>query len=93
MLAVHDKLTLCWIAATPVPDTASEVGEFVALLVNDRFPELVPLAWGVNVTVTVALWPAFNVTGSDKPPSLNSALFEAAPEIVTPAPFAVMVAF
>jgi hypothetical protein len=93
VLAVQPRLAVCCTGATPVPDTASAVGEFVALLVKDRLPELAPLACGVNVTVKVALWPAFNVIGKDKPLSLNSALFEEASEIVTPEPFAVIVAF
>jgi len=92
VLAVHDKLTVCCIGAAPVPARASATGAFVALLAKDTLPELAPPACGVNVTMNVALCPAFKVRGSVKPPSLNSALFDAAPEIVTPAPLAVMVA-
>jgi len=93
VLAVHDKLTICCIGATPVPARASATGEFVALLTNDTLPEVAPPTCGVNVTMKVALCPAFKVIGRVKPPSLNSALFEAAPEILTPRPLAVMVAF
>ena len=63
------------------------------MLANDTPPELAPPTCGVNVTMKVALCPAFKVIGRVKPPSLNSALFEAAPEILTPRPLAVMVAF
>lgn len=50
-------------AAVPVPATASEVGEFAALLRNEMFPEVAPAAWGANVSVKEMLWPAAIVTG------------------------------
>ena len=58
-------------AATPVPVTASEVGEFAALLRNEMFPETAPVAWGANVSVKETLWPAAIVTGKLIPLSEN----------------------
>ncbi len=56
------------------------MGEFEALLANDRDAEAVPLALGVNVTVKVEDWPAGIVTGNEIPESTKSPLF--APEIL-----------
>jgi hypothetical protein len=48
------------------------VGEFVALLVNERLPEAAPLDLGVKVTVKEADEPAGTVMGSEMPDSANS---------------------
>lgn len=91
VLAVHDRLTRCCTAAVPVPLTACATGAFVALLVNVTLPEVAPLAVGVNVMVKLALCPALRLRGSVRPLSANSALLDAADEIVTPDPDAVNV--
>jgi hypothetical protein len=91
VLAVHNRLTLCCVSATPVPVTVSATGEFVALLLSERLPEVAPPACGVKVTVKLALCPAFNVRGNVSPVSENSALVDAAAEMVTPAPLALTV--
>ncbi len=43
---------------TPVPDTASELGEFVALLSSDTVPLTLPVAFGANTTFNSAVCPA-----------------------------------
>ncbi len=65
------------------------VGEFEALLKNDKDPEVAPLACGVKVTVKELDLPAGIVTGSEIPESTNSPLFRLAEETVTDAPLAV----
>ena len=75
----------------PLPVTEAADGAFVALLVKEMLPEDVPLAWGANVTVNVALCPAAMVAGNDKPLSVNLGLLEPAEAIVTLAPLAVSV--
>ena len=47
-LAFQESITRCWLALIPFPVTFSIVGEFEALLLNEIFPEAVPLLWGVN---------------------------------------------
>jgi hypothetical protein len=91
VLAVHDRLTLCWTAPVPVPLTACASEAFVALLVNEMLPEVAPLVVGAKVTVKPALWPVPRLRGSVRPLSANSALLDAADEIVTPDPDAVNV--
>jgi len=73
----------------PVPFSAMTVGEFVALLVKDKVPEVAPLDWGVNVTVNEADEPAPIVTGSEIPDSVNSLFVMLADVTVTAAPVAV----
>jgi hypothetical protein len=75
----------------PVPVMVCTVGEFEALLANDRDAEVAPLACGVKVTVKVADWPAVRVAGSEMPESTNSLLLRLADETVTDAPLAVRV--
>jgi hypothetical protein len=48
-----------------------------------------PAVCGLKVTVNEALWPAGMVTGSERPPTLNTELFELAAVTVTFAPLAV----
>ena len=91
VLAVHDRLTLCCTGAVPVPVTDSATGPFVALLVNEKPPEVAPLAFGLNLSVNVALCPGPRVTGNVKPVNVNSALLEETDEIVTPDPVALNV--
>lgn len=84
----HVRSTECVSGAAPVPVSDWTAGEFVALLVKDRFPEVAPLDWGVNVTAKEADEPAAIVTGSEIPDSVNSLFVLAADEIVTAAPVA-----
>lgn len=72
-----------------MPVRASAVGEFDALLGNDRVPEVAPLDCGVNVTVKVADCPAGIVAGNEIPESTNSLLESLAGCTVTAAPLAV----
>src|SRR5208282_1828981 len=65
------------------------VGEFEALLENDKVAEVAPLACGVKVTVKAVDCPAGIVTGSEIPESTNSPLFRLADETVTDAPLAI----
>ena len=49
-------------------------------------PLAAPAAVGLNNTVNVVLWPAFNVKGSESPLRLNPLPLAAAAEIVTLVP-------
>lgn len=71
----------------PVPVRVWTVGEFVALLAKDRFPEAAPLDVGVKVTVKDADPFAAIVTGSVIPDKVNS-LAMLSDETVTAAPVA-----
>jgi hypothetical protein len=57
------------VASVPARDTA--VGELAAVLVIVKLPMAAPDAVGVNVTLTVMLWPAFNVVGNVLPTVAN----------------------
>ena len=59
------------------------------MLANEREAEVVPLAWGVKVTVKGADWPAVKVTGKEIPEKTNSLLLRLADVIVSEAPVAV----
>lgn len=62
----------------PVPTRVTVVGEFPAVLVTVSAPVAAPAAVGVNVTLSVRFWLAFNVTGRVTPVDANG------PEIVNP---------
>lgn len=51
------------VAAMPVPFREMRVGEFVALLTNERLPSTLPPCSGANSTVAVVLWPAASFMG------------------------------
>src|SRR5271154_6517371 len=68
LLAVQERLTLCWGGGVPVPVKVSMVGEFEALLVNDTLPDAEPVAVGANVTVNCTGWPGGTVMGNDDNP-------------------------
>ncbi len=89
VLATQDNWTVCTGAAVPVPIIVCTVGEFDALLENDRDADVAPLDCGVNVTVKVADCPAGIVAGSEIPESANSLLLRLADVTVTDAPVAV----
>ena len=59
------------------------------MLVNVSVALAAPETCGLKVTVNEALWPAGIVTGSGRPPRLNTELFELAAVTVTFAPLAV----
>ena len=64
LVGLTDRL---FVAATPVPLKAIEVGEVGELLVIDMLPETAPAAAGTKVTVIVLCWPAFTLRGSEYP--------------------------
>jgi hypothetical protein len=64
-------------AGVPVPARVTVVGEFPAVLVIFSVPVAAPDAVGVNVTLRVRPWPAFNVIGRVVPEDANG------PEMVT----------
>ncbi len=72
-----------------MPVSDSTVGEFEALPVNVRVALAVPVAFGVNVTVNGADWPAGMVMGRLIPDNANSELLLLADETVTEAAVAV----
>ena len=88
VLAVHDRSTECTGAGVPVPVSASEVGEPVALLVKASVALTLAAAVGVNFTVKGMLCPAATVTGSDRPLTVKTELFVLAPVTVTLDPLA-----
>jgi len=53
VLAVQASATVCGVAATPVPETLIDAGEFVASLKIVTVPLTAPAAEGANCTVTV----------------------------------------
>ena len=76
----------------PLPLKASTAGELDALLANETLSDAVPLACGVNTTLTVALCPTVTVSGNETPLRVNSEVLNPAEEIVTLAPVALNVA-
>ena len=81
------RSTECGVGTLPIPVSDWTAGEFVALLVKDKFPEAAPLACGVKVTVKEADVPAARVIGNEIPDRTNS-LAMLSDEIVTAAPVA-----
>ena len=75
-------MTLC-VIATPVPDTASVAGEFVALLAMVTLPLTAPALFGANSTVTVADWFGVNTSPELKPLALKPVPDEPTLEMVT----------
>lgn len=57
--------------ATPVPVRVTPEGELAAVLVIVKFPLAAPDAVGINVTLTVMVWPTFNVIGKVLPTDAN----------------------
>ena len=66
--------------------------ELDALLADETPSDAVPLACGVNTTLTVALCPTVTVSGNETPLRVNSEVLHPAEEIVTLAPVALNVA-
>ena len=92
LLALQDKLTLCWTAGVPLPVRASLTGEPAALVAKDKLADAAPLDWGVKTSANDAVPPAGIVTGKTSPLSVNSVLFTETEETVTLAPLALKVA-
>ena len=53
MLAVQASATVCGVVATPVPETLTVAGEFVASLVTLTLALTAPAVPGANMTVSV----------------------------------------
>lgn len=70
------------VAAVPVPEKLTVVGEFGALLTSDKLPVTLPAAVGPNVAVAVTAWPAERVAGVLSPLTLNPAPVTAADVIL-----------
>jgi len=62
-----------FVAATPVPLKAIEVGDVGALLVMEMLPDTAPATVGTKATVIVVCWPAFTLRGSEYPLSTKEA--------------------
>ena len=88
ILAFHDRFTMCVGAGVPVPFRASVAVVACALLVNVSDAVAAPAVFGLKVTVNEALLPAGIVSGSERPPTLNTELFVLAVVTVTLAPLA-----
>ncbi len=82
VLGDQETATECVTAATPVPDSEMESGEFVALLATATLPVALPVADGVNVAVSVAVCPGARMSPEETPDALNPAPETATPEIV-----------
>lgn len=91
VLAVHDRLALCWAGAAPLPDNVC-VGELEALLAKVMTPDAVPESCGANVTVKGTLCPAEIETGKLIPLMVNSLLLILADDTFTFWPLALRVA-
>jgi hypothetical protein len=61
VLAVHVSVTECDTGWTPVPDNVTDAGELVALLVTVTLPGMGPVPAGVNVTLSVAVFPGVTI--------------------------------
>jgi len=83
VLGVQVKATEWLSAATPVPDSAMESGELVALLATDMLPVALPAADGENVAVKVAVCPGVRISPEETPETLNPAPETVTFEIVT----------
>ena len=86
MLASHERVTLCCLAAAPLPVTAAVTGELDALLVNETVAVVAPLVCGSKARLNEAVPPAGIVSGKAGPVSLNSAplLTDAAETVMLP---------
>jgi hypothetical protein len=89
VLALHDRFTVCVGAGVPVPVSVSVVVAGWALLVKVSVPLAAPDTCGLKVTINETLCPAGMITGSERPPTVNTELFELAAVTVTFAPLAV----
>ena len=67
VLAVQDKLTVCGVAATPLPVNAIVAGEPAALLLTVTLPLAPPAVVGLKITLNVNFCDGDNVTGTLAP--------------------------
>ena len=67
MLAVHVSVTECETGWTPVPDSVTDAGELVALLVTYASRDELPFADGVKVTFSVAVCPGVTICPDEMP--------------------------
>jgi len=67
VLAVHDRLTLCVTATTPLPESVIVDGEPVALLVIVTLPLTVPVTVGPKITLKVSFCEGVSVIGTPAP--------------------------
>src|SRR5262245_27283903 len=88
MLAPQDRLTVWDTEANPLPLNDSIMGEFVALLTNERLAVALPEACGEKVTAKGMDCPAARVTGKEISLRTNSELVLVPEEIVTEEPLA-----
>ncbi len=54
-------------SVTPVPESKTVAGEFVAVLTTETLPEALPATVGAKLAVKVVLLPAVRVRGSESP--------------------------
>ena len=78
-LAVHDRVTECGAAETPVPLNGTDRLGLLALLATVMEPLAAPVTAGENVAVSVFDVPAANIKGVDTAASENPV-----PDIETP---------
>lgn len=76
-------MTECAADATPVPDRAMVIGEFLALLVIVRLPTKLPVVKGLNVALTEVDFPAPTSRPEALPLAVNPAPETETPEIIT----------
>ena len=68
---------------TPVPESDRVAGELVALLTTERLPVRLPVVVGAKATLTVVVWPAARVRGSESPLRVNPVPVKLACDTVT----------
>jgi hypothetical protein len=73
VLADQDSETDGGAAATPVPESVIESGEFVALLATETLPDALPAEAGLNVAVKVAVCPGVRISPEETPDALKPA--------------------
>lgn len=83
LLEFQDNATECPAEATPVPDRAIVIGEFLALLVIVRLPAKLPVVKGLNVVLTEVEVPAPTSRPEALPLAVNPAPETETPEIIT----------
>lgn len=86
VLAVHDRVTECVVAVTPVPLTGIDRLGLVALLVTVMEPLALPASIGENVTVSDFVAPAARVKEVDTWASENPVPEMERPDTVTEIP-------
>ena len=70
-------------SVTPVPESETLAGEFVALLLKGMLPLALPVVVGAKVALKVVVWPAVRVRGRVRPLMLKPVPVTAACDTVT----------